>query len=228
MQALKLISSMTTRQLLRERAAAFTATGRPAVDVLATGGVEAARRVREGEAFDLVVLAAEPIDRLAAAGVLRDAERIDWVRSATAIAVAAGSARPDIASEAAVRRAVLAAPRIGLSTGPSGVALRDMFARWGIAEAVAAKTVQAPPGVAVGSFIARGEVDLGFQQVAELMDLDGIEIVGTLPQEIEIVTTFAAAVCRSAADPASAAAFLRFIADPASAESIRRHGMSPV
>ena len=89
-------------------------------------------------------------------------------------------ARPDVADEAALKRAVLAARRISYSTGPSGVHLAKLFERWGIAAEIASRLVQAPPGVPVGSLVARGDVDLGFQQLSELMHLDGIDVLGRL------------------------------------------------
>lgn len=183
--------------------------------------------MREGEPFDLVVLASDAIDRLQAAGCLVAGLRLDWVRSGIAVAVLAGAPHPDLSDAAAVRRAVEAAGRIGYSTGPSGVALAALFARWGIADAVAARTVQPPPGTPVGALLARGEVDLGFQQRSELRNVVGIDIAGPLPDDIQVVTTFVAAVCRAGADPEAASAFLRHLADPASADTIRRHGMTP-
>src|SRR5690606_37393516 len=103
-------------------------------------------------------------------------------------AVRAGAPRPDIGTGDALRAAVLAAPSIGYSTGPSGVALQALFARWGIADEVKQRTVQAPPGVPVGTLIARGEVALGFQQRSELIHVEGIDILGPLPADIAIDT----------------------------------------
>ena len=122
---------------------------------------------------------------------------------------------------------MLAAPTVGYSTGPSGVALQQLFARWGIAEAIQSRLVQAPPGVAVGSLVARGEVALGFQQLSELMHLDGIEVVGPMPPGLEIITTFTGAVCTASAQPNAARALLDFIRSPAADEARRRNGMQP-
>ena len=114
------------------------------------GGVEAARRIRDGEAFDVTVLAAAAIDKLIDAECVVAGSRLDLVRSATAVAVPAGSARPDIGSEAALREAVLSAESIAYSTGPSGEALADLFERWGIAQQIAERILVPPPGVPVG------------------------------------------------------------------------------
>ena len=162
---------------------------------LSVGGVDAARRVDDGEAFDFVVLAADAIEQLAAGGRVDPGSRTDLARSGVAIAVAAGAPRPDVGSESAVRDAVLRARSIGYSTGPSGAHLVRLFERWGIADAIAPRIVQAPPGVPVGTLVARGDVELGFQQLSELMHLPGIDVIGLLPPEIQVVTVFSAAVC---------------------------------
>ena len=221
------ISSMATRQFLAEAVAAWQERAGAAVAIDSVGGVDAAKRVQAGEAFDVVILAADAIGKLAAAGRIVDGSVTDLVRSGVAIAVPRGAARPDIGSEEALRRAVLAAPTVGYSTGPSGVALQQLFARWGIADAIQSRLVQAPPGVAVGSLVALGEVALGFQQLSELMHLDGIEVVGPMPPELAIVTTFTGAVCTASAQPNAARALLDFIRSPAADEARRRNGMQP-
>ncbi|MCD9028736.1 substrate-binding domain-containing protein [Luteimonas sp. BDR2-5] len=226
---LKGISSMATRQVLAELAAAWHARGGAAIAIEAVGGVEAARRVAAGaEAFDVVFLASDAIDRLLAAGRVVAGSRVDLMRSATAVAVPAGAARPDLGSEAAVRAAVLAAPGVGCSTGPSGVALRALFDRWGIAGEIAPRIVQAPPGVPVAALVADGRVALGFQQLSELIHVPGIDIVGPLPPAIAIGTTFSAGVATGAPNAAAARQLLAFLASPAADAAKRRQGMQPV
>jgi molybdate transport system substrate-binding protein len=219
------ISSMATRQFLAEAAAAWQQRGGAAVAIESVGGVDAAKRVQAGEPFDVVVLAADAIAKLAAGGHVVADSVTGLVRSGVAIAVPRGAPKPDIASEAALRAAVLAAPTLGYSTGPSGVALQQLFTRWGIADEIGARLVQAPPGVPVGSLVARGEVALGFQQLSELMHLDGIDVVGPMPEALQIVTTFSGAVGAASAPPAAARELLDFIRSPAADEARRRHGM---
>ena len=221
------ISSMATRQVLADLADAWRLRSGVEVAFEATGGVDAAKRVQSGEAFDVVALAAEAIDQLIATGRVVAGSRTDLVRSEVAIAVRAGAPRPDTASEDALRRAVLAARAIGYSTGPSGAALTRLFGRWGIAESVRERLVQAPPGVPVGRLLARGEVELGFQQQSELIHEDGIDVLGTMPPGLEIVTTFSAGVCAASTQPEAARAFLDFMRSPATAEAKRRHGLEP-
>ncbi len=219
------ISSMATRQLLAELLADYHHRSGASVELESVGGVDAAKRVQAGEAFDVVVLAADAIDKLAAGGSVVAGSRVDLVRSGIAVAVKTGMPQPDIGSEKAVCRAVLAATTVGYSTGPSGVALQQLFERWGIAEEVKARTVQAPPGVPVGSLVARGEVALGFQQLSELMHLEGIAVVGPLPDAIQIITTFSAGICRASQHIEDVRRLLDFMVSHEAAEAKRRNGM---
>jgi molybdate transport system substrate-binding protein len=218
------ISSMAMRHVLVELRDAYA---RQRVEIVSVGGVEAARRIQEGEAFDFVVLAADAIERLASGGRVDPGSRTDLARSGVAVAVAAGAPRPGIGSEAAVRDAVLQARSIGYSTGPSGAHLVRLFERWGIADAIAPRLVQAPPGVPVGTLVARGDIELGFQQLSELMHLPGIDVIGALPAEIQMQTVFSAAVCLASSDPAAAKAYLAFLASPDADAAKRRNGMEP-
>jgi molybdate transport system substrate-binding protein len=164
------------------------------LQIESVGGVDAAKRVQAGEAFDCVVLASNAIDSLMQADKLVPGSRVDLVHSSVAVAVPAGASCPDIASEAALKQAVLQAPRIGYSTGPSGTELLKQFERWGIAEQVKACRVVPPPGTPVGSLVASGRASLGFQQLSELISIPGIEVVGTLPSDIAYITIFSSGI----------------------------------
>lgn len=218
---------MATRLLLTDLAPAWQAHAGHSLRVEAVGGVDAGRRVAAGESFDVVFLAADAIDKLIAAGAVVQGSRVDLVRSPVAVAVREGAAVPDIASEAALKAAVLAARSISCSTGPSGVYLTQLFERWGIAAQIAARLVQAPPGVPVGSLVARGEVELGFQQLSELMHLKGISVVGSLPPGVQFITTFSGALCATSAQAPAVRELLAWMASPATAEAKRRQGMEP-
>jgi len=226
--ALRGISSMATRQILADLIAIYAQrSSAPSVLIESVGGVDAAKRVMADEAFDLVVLASDAIDKLESAGKVQPGSRVDLVRSGVALAVQAGAPTPDIGSEAAVRDAVLAARSLSYSTGPSGVALARLFERWGLADVLRERIVQAPPGVPVGTLVARGDVELGFQQLSELLHVDGITLLGPLPDDIQITTTFSAAICNTASQPDAARAFIAFMASAEATEAKRRQGMDP-
>lgn len=225
--SLTMLSSMATRPLLTDLMAELGGRTPCAVQLESAGGVDVARRVQDGEAVDLVVLAAGAIEQLIDSGRLLAGSRVDVVRSGMGVAVQTGHRRPDIGSEAAVRAAVLGAATIGYSTGPSGKYLVSLFERWGIAQQIAKRIVQAAPGVPVASMVARGDVELGFQQLSELLGVPGIAVLGPLPPEIQHITVFAAAVSATCTRPDTARALLDLLAGPQALVSKRRHGMEP-
>jgi len=224
---IKGISSMATRLVLAELVDAFQRRSGTRVAIESVGGVDAAKRVQAGEAFDVVILASDAIDKLIASGHVLPGSKADLVRSGVAVAVRAGAPKPDISSEDAVREAVRKARNISYSTGPSGVALARLFERWGITDEIKDRIVTPPPGIPVGSLVAKGEVELGFQQLSELISLDGITVLGPLPPAIQIITTFSAGVCAGSQQGDAVRAMLADMNTPEAADAKRRQGMDP-
>ncbi len=217
---------MATRAVLAELAQAWsTKTGQP-VAIESVGGVDAAKRVSAGEAFDLVFLASAALDKLIAAGHVQGG-RVDLLRSPVALAVRAGAAQPAVDSEAALQQAVRAARSLACSTGPSGDHLARLFERWGLSEVLRDRIVVAPPGVPVGTLVAEGRAELGFQQLSELMALPGISLLGTLPPGTDFITTFSAGVAATAVQVQAARALLAFMTAPETDPVKQRHGMMP-
>jgi molybdate transport system substrate-binding protein len=224
------ISSMATKALLADLTQAYKAQTGVSVHIESVGGVDAAKRVQAGEAFDMVLLASDAIDKLMASGHVQTGSRCDWVRSPVAVAVQAGAVRPDLSNEAAVKAAVLASPTLSYSTGPSGVYLEKLFARWGIADEVKPRIVVPPPGTPVGALVASGQAALGFQQLSELIALPGIDVLGTLPADVAFITTFSSGVpsviANDAARVAAVQSFLQFLASAGVEDVKRKQGMN--
>ncbi|GAA1702611.1 molybdate ABC transporter substrate-binding protein [Microbacterium sediminicola] len=231
---MRAISSMATRLVLADVMAAAAARGLPTVEVASVGGVDAAARVAAGEQFDLVFLAEGALTKLADAGHVVAASVTPLALSQVAVAVPSGTdegatapAGPAFTDAAGVREAIRGAARVGYSTGPSGTALVRMIDEWGMTPEMHDRLVQSRPGVPVASALAAGEVDLGFQQLSELVGAPGVTILGTLPADCAIDTVFAGAVATTAADPGGAAAVLAFVCSDAVRDIVTAHSFSP-
>jgi molybdate transport system substrate-binding protein len=176
---------------------------------------------------DVVLIAAPNIDRLISEGRLVAGSRVDVARSGIGVAVRAGLPKPDISSGEAVKQAVLAAKSVAYSSGPSGFYLADLFKKMGIADQIKDKVRQTPSGVQVGELVARGEADLGFQQVSELLHLKGIHYLGPLPADIQHITVFSAGLHTAATAPDAAKQLVKFLTAPEAGAIIRKTGMEP-
>lgn len=221
------ISSMATRQILAERSSAYRQKTGRSVAIESVGGVDAARRIRAGEKFDIVVLADDAMKKLEENGFLKPGSRAGFADSAIAVAVRSGARRPDLSDEAATKAAVLSARSIGYSTGPSGTHVLKLLEKWDADQSKSVRIIQAPPGVPVGTLVARGDAELGFQQLSEFLDVPGIDIIGALPQEIQSLTRFSCGVGALATNEAGARDFISYLTSAEADASIRRHGMEP-
>jgi len=221
------LSSMATRRILSELAHNYEARTRTRVEIRSMGGVEAAKLVRAGEMTDIVVLASKVMNALESEGHLVRGSVKDFAGSEIGMAVRAGAPQPTIASEQAVKQAMLDAGRICYSTGPSGDHLKSLCERWGLADAVLSSALVAPPGAPVASFIANGEAGLGFQQLSELIGQPGVEVVGPLPPEIQLVTIFSAGVAMTSREPEAGRALVAYLASSETSDVKRRNGMAP-
>jgi molybdate transport system substrate-binding protein len=185
------------------------------------------KRVKAGETADIVIVGAGAIDELITSGKLLSGSRVDLMKSGIGVAVRAGAFKPDISSQEALKRTLLSARSIGYSTGLSGVYLNSLFERMGIADELKPKLKQAPPASLVGEMVARGEVEIGFHQVSELIHVAGITYLGPLPPEIQQITTFSSGIHVGAKDPNAAKAFVEFLHSPSAAPVIKRNGLEP-
>ena len=185
--------------------------------------------ISKGATGDLAILTDEAIDGLIGQGKMVAGSRVDLVRSAIGIAVRQGAPKPDIGSAAALKQALLSARTISYSkTGISGVYFPTVLERLGIAEQVAAKVLIPPSGVPVGEVVAKGDAEIGVQQISELLPVPGIEIVGPLPAELQKVTVFSAGMFVGATDPQAAKALVAMLTSAVARPAYRRRGMEPM
>ncbi|HUK60634.1 MAG TPA: substrate-binding domain-containing protein [Stellaceae bacterium] len=219
---------MATRQVLAELAARYGAATGQTVSIAAMGGVDAVKRVRAGDAIDLVILAADVIETLESEGHLVAGNSAAFVRSSMAMAVRAGASRPQIGSGEAVKAALMGARSIGYSTGPSGTHLLGVLKSWGLDPAAEpGRFVQAKPGIPVAKLIAGGEAAVGIQQLSEFLGEPGIDIVGILPPPVQTVTTFYIGIGARSAHVEEARAAVAYFNGPETIETKRRFGLEP-
>lgn len=184
-------------------------------------------RIARGEPVDVVIIAGEALDHLIKDGKAVASSRTDLARSVIAGAVRAGAPKPDIGSVEAFKRALANAKSIAYSDSASGVYIETvLYKRLGVSEEVKAKSKMIP-AEPVGEVVARGEAELGFQQMSELMSVKGIDLLGPIPAEIQKVTVFSAGVAAGAKEPEAGGALIRFLSAPAAAAVIKKTGMEP-
>ena len=188
-------------------------------------------RLARGEAADVVILDGGAADALGKRGLLRTDSKIELARSLIEMVVRAGAAKPDISSVEAFRSTLLAAKSIAYSDSGSGTYLSTtLFPRLGVADQIAGKSrrVRGPPsGEPVAAVVARGEAEIGFQQVSELIHVPGVAFVGTLPAEVQPIFSFAGALTSTVQQPEAASALIRFLASPGAATVISKAGLLP-
>jgi molybdate transport system substrate-binding protein len=185
------------------------------------------KELASGAGGDLAILTAEAIDDLIKAGTVVAGSRVDLARSGIGLAVRKGAKKPDIGSPDALKAALLAAKTVAHSkTGMSGIYFPTVLARLGIADAMAGKIVMPDPGTPVGEVVARGDAEIGVQQISELLPVAGIEIVGPLPPALQKITTFSAGILSAAQEPDAAKALVKFVV-PQAGPLLKSKGLEP-
>jgi molybdate transport system substrate-binding protein len=224
---IKVIASAAVKDAVLDLIPAFEKSSGHRVTTIWAGTEAITKRVSGGEVVDVVLIAAPNIDKLISESKLVAGSRADVAKSGIGVAVRAGLPKPDISSGEAVKQAVLAAKSVAYSSGPSGFYLADLFKRMGITDQIKDKVKQTPSGVQVGEVVARGEADLGFQQVSELLHLKGIHYLGPLPADIQHITVFSAGLHTAAMAPDAAKALVKFLTGAEAGPIIRKTGMEP-
>ena len=224
---IKVLSTQATQDAYEELVPQFEkATGHKVTTVF-SGNVDANKRLAAGETYDLLIMSAPSIDEHIKGGKVVPGSKVDLAKSGVGVAVKTGAPKPDISTTEALKKTVLAAKSIGYSTGPSGNYIISLFDKMGIADQVKGKLKQTPTGVFVGSIIASGEVEIGFQQVSELSHYAGVDYVGPLPADVQRFTTFSSGIMAGAKEADAAKALVKFITAPAAAAAYTKRGMEP-
>ena len=218
---IKVLSTQATEEAYRELVPQFEKASGHKVTTTFTGTLDANKRLAAGETYDLLIMSAPSIDEHIKTGRVVSGSRVDLAKSGVGVGVKAGAPKPDISTTEALKKALLAARSIGYSTGPSGVYMVGVFQRMGIADGIGGKFKQTPTGVFVGSIIANGEAEIGFQQVSELSHFRGVDYVGPLPADIQRFTTFSSGILAGAKEADAAKALVKFITAPEAASASR-------
>ncbi len=224
---IKVLSTQAIEGAYRELVPQFERVTGHKVTTVFTGTLDVQKRIAAGEAYDLIIMSGSDLDKFIATGKVVSGSRVDLAKSGVGAAVRPGAIKPDIRTTDGLKRALLSARSIGYSTGPSGQIVTSMFQQMGIADQIKDKLKQTPTGVFVGTLLATGEADIGFQQVSELMTFAGIDYLGPLPADVQQYTTFSGGIQSGAKEPDAARAWIRFIAAPAAAPAFRKRGMEP-
>jgi molybdate transport system substrate-binding protein len=185
-------------------------------------------RLERGEAADVLIMVGYALGDLVKQGKVVADSRVDLVKSPIGIAVKSGAPKPDISSVDAVKRALLATKSIAYSDSASGVYVStEMFEKLGIADAMKDKARKIP-ATPVGEIVARGDAEIGFQQISEMLPVSGIDIVGQLPPELQKITVFSAGIASVSREPDAGRALIKFLASPAASAAIIKSGMEPI
>lgn len=222
------LSTTASKEALHELVPMFERASGHRVKITYGGGPGMADRVRGGIAADLFIGPAEYTDALLKEGKLVARSRVDFARSSTGVAVRAGAPRPDISTPEKLRAALLAAKSVSYSAGASGIQFVKVLERLGIAQQVQSARVALRPGEQVGAVVARGAAEIGVHQISQLLPVEGIEVLGPLPEELLQAIIYGVSVLPSSTQHEAAKEFVAFLRSKHAAPVIRKKGMEPL
>lgn len=222
---INVFSSNGLKTVVEELAPQFEKATQHKLTVRFAPAAELKREIEKGAAFDLAILTAAAIDDLVRRGKLSSATRADVAKSGAGVAIRKGAPRPDLSNAEAFKRSLVAAKSVAyVGTGATGANMKKIFEGFGIAAEMKAKT-RVLSGISAPEAVAKGEAELGFTQISEILQVAGAELAGPLPAEVQVYTVFSAAVGTGARDAAAAEAFLKFLTAPAASSVIKAKGM---
>ena len=223
---IKVLSSIATREAYLELVPQFEKATGHKVTTAWSGTTAIMKTMAAGnEQHDLVVISSTEMEELMKQGKVVPGSRADLAKSGIGIAVKAGAKRPDVSTPDALKRALLDAKTVGYTSGPSGVYMAGLVERMGIAAEVKAKFRSVPSGGTIGTIVASGDCEIGFQQVSELVHIPGVDYIGPLPAEVQRVTVFSIGLQTGAPNPGPAKALVAFLTTPAAVAVMQKHGL---
>lgn len=225
--AIRVLSTLALKGAMLGLARQYQAAGGARIDADFAPTLALLDRLRAGEAADVVVLTREGLDEIAREGRVAAETCVDLARSFVGVAVKAGAAHPDIATEAQLRAALLGARSVAYSRlGASGILFAKLIEQLGIASEINARAVIIPQGFTAERLVS-GEADLAIQQISELKQVDGIEVVGAIPRELQTPAVFSAGRMSASQKAGEADRLLRYLASPDVAPALRESGLEP-
>jgi molybdate transport system substrate-binding protein len=223
---IKVLSSIATREAYLELVPQFEkASGHKVTTTWAGTTAIMERMAAPGDVHDLVVISSTELEELMRQGKIVAGSRVDLAKSGIGIAVRKGAPRPDVSSADALKRALLAAKTVGYTSGPSGVYMAGLTEKMGIAAEIKPKHRGVPSGGTIGTIVASGDCEIGFQQVSELVHIPGVDYIGPLPAEVQRVTVFSSGIQTGAVNPGPAKALVAFLNTPAAVAVMQKHGL---
>ena len=225
MAEIKVLSSIATKEAYLELVPQFeSATGHQVATTWA-GTTAIMQRMAADERYDLIVISSTELDELIRQGKIVAGSRVDLAKSGIGIAVRTGAPRPDVRSSVALKQALLAAKTVGYTSGPSGVYMAGLIEKMGITAEVKPKHRGVPSGGTIGTIVASGGAEIGFQQVSELVHIPGIDYIGPLPPDIQCITVFSCGLQAGASQPDAAKALMAFLTTSAAKNVMTKHGL---
>jgi molybdate transport system substrate-binding protein len=221
------LSTRATEEVYRELLPRFEQQSGHRVTTTFSGTSDVLKRIAAGETYDIVIMIDTAIDELVSGGKVAPGSRVDIARTIVGIGIRAGLPKPDVGSAESLKSTLLATKSIAYTTGPSGDVLIAMLRKMGIADAVRPNLKQAVSGTLIGSMIASGEAEIGFQQANELDHFAGVDYLGPLPAAFQEKTARSGGIMVGTKVPDAARQLLNFLSGPAAAPVIRKNGLDP-
>jgi molybdate transport system substrate-binding protein len=224
---IKVLSSIATREAYNELAPQFEKASGHKVTTTWAGTTAIMQKMAAGESHDLIIISGTELDELIRQGKVAADSRVTLARCGIGIAVRAGAPKPDASSAEALKKALLAAKTVGYTSGPSGVYMGKLIERMGIADQIKPKFKSVPSGGTIGTIVATGDCEIGFQQVSEIVHIPGVDFAGPLPPDVQHVTVFCCGVQSGAANTDAARSLASFLSSPGAAAVMKQHGLEP-